>query len=63
MQYSRYDAFVAAHGVELVGWPEINADGDPIMDLDKFKMIPQWQRLLEAIKKDTCRWVCLSEDE
>ena len=63
MQYSRYNAFVASVGAQLIGWTEIDVEGNPIMDLDKLKTVSQWQRLLDALESGVCRWVCLSDTE
>lgn len=63
MQYSRYNSLVTTLGVQLVGWPEIDAQGNPIMDLDKLKTVPQWQRLIDALATGVCRWEVVPPEE
>lgn len=63
MSYKKYMSFAVSHGVQLVGWPEIDAQGNPIMDTNKFKTNGQWQRLLNALDSGVCHWAVMSEEE
>jgi hypothetical protein len=63
MAYKKYTSFAASHGVQLIGWPEIDTQGNPVMDTSKFKTNGQWQRLLNALDSGVCRWAVMSEEE
>ncbi|TFY57509.1 hypothetical protein EVG20_g8517 [Dentipellis fragilis] len=59
MSYKQYDGLVCTYGVQIVGWTEAGGVTNP----DELGHVFKLERLLGALKKKTCCWEVLSDEE